>query len=170
MVYVICHSGIEAISKAPSDEGAVERMRDWGSRCVKKICRWHIFSIRSRQLCCRSIRLVLLALSFYSLPPSRLTPSHLPRQREALVSTLPETSTMPWRIPIMPPKAAYRNFSLFSFLSSLQKAPGCTVRRFLFFTSSPVRSSRSASCRFSARRGRCPPASGGPAAHSPPRP
>ena len=43
---------------------------------------------------------------------------------------------------IMPPKAAYRNFSLFSLISSLQKAPGCTVRRFLFFTSSPVRSSR----------------------------
>ena len=27
-------------------------------RCVKKICRWHIFSIRSRQLCCRSIHCV----------------------------------------------------------------------------------------------------------------
>ena len=26
-------------------------------RCVKKICRWHIFSIRSRRLCRRSIRL-----------------------------------------------------------------------------------------------------------------
>ena len=45
-------------------------------------------------------------------------------------------------------------------------------RRFApaIFTSSPVRSSRSASCRFSARRGRYPPASISPAARSPPRP
>ena len=38
------------------------------------------------------------------------------------------------------------------------------------FTSSPVRSSRSASCRFSVRRGQCPPASISPAARSPPHP
>ena len=31
----------------------------FSSRCVKKICRWHIFSIRSRRLCRRSSHLVL---------------------------------------------------------------------------------------------------------------
>ena len=43
-----------------------------GSRGVKKTCRWHVFSLRSRRLCRRSIHLGLHRTILNSLPQSRL--------------------------------------------------------------------------------------------------
>ena len=86
---------------------------------------------------------------------------------------------MPSILPTPPPRPRVSNHAacggipqLFTFLSSLFTAKSAWLQsQALFvFTSSPVRSSRSASCRFSVRRGRCPPASISPAARSPPRP
>ena len=49
-------------------------------RGVKKTCRWHVFSLRSRRLCRRSIHLVLYRTTSDSLPQSRLR-SPAPSQR-----------------------------------------------------------------------------------------
>ena len=45
---------------------------DRGSRCVKKICQWHIFSIRSRRLCRRSIHLDFHGTILTDNPPVSL--------------------------------------------------------------------------------------------------
>ena len=50
-------SGTKASQNSPPAMAANNLDHFLPRRCVKKICRWHIFSIRSRRLCRRSIRL-----------------------------------------------------------------------------------------------------------------
>nr|DAF37433.1 MAG TPA: hypothetical protein [Caudoviricetes sp.] len=52
-----------------------------GRRGVKKTCRWHVFSLRSRRLCRRSIHLDLQCTYSETTPRSRLTPCQLPLRR-----------------------------------------------------------------------------------------
>ena len=50
-------SGTKASQNSPPAMAANNLDHFLPRRCVKKICRWHIFSIRSRRLCRRSIHL-----------------------------------------------------------------------------------------------------------------
>ena len=73
-------------------------------RGVKKTCRWHVFSLRSRRLCRRSIHRVLRRTILNSLPQSRFARQPPPRGSRGrtessaptiLLSRKAKTATLP---------------------------------------------------------------------------